>query len=255
MRLIYIDEAGLSRPDDEPFLVVAGVIVDADKRLAQVEHRLGDLVRTYIPSEKQEGFVFHAHELFGGRGNVFDQKFFKPDKRMELAKELAAMPKVFHLPLSYGYIERAKFPYTRPRDPALTDHQLLVYAHVSTFMSCAIRIEQWMRQKTKNEVCAMVVENNDASRKLLKDTQLHHQNDTICATFDDHSKKYFPLKKIREEPWFQEKKQSSPLQLADFCAYIFKRILMDPHRQPYREIFDMLLPKIINPQIPAERSS
>jgi hypothetical protein len=89
---------------------------------------------------------------------------------MELAREIAAMPKEFHLPIAWGCIERAKFPYTPLPNPSLTNHELLVLAHVSTFMSCAIRIEQWMREKTKHEVCVLVVENNESARKLLRDT-------------------------------------------------------------------------------------
>jgi hypothetical protein len=71
VRLVYVDEAGLSNAAQEPFLVVGGVIVHADGQLLTVEDRLDQLVNEWIPADQQEGFVFHAKELFNGGGRVF----------------------------------------------------------------------------------------------------------------------------------------------------------------------------------------
>jgi hypothetical protein len=42
--------------------------------------------------------------------------------------------------------------------------------------------------------------------------------------------KYFPLRKIKHRPLFEAKAPSSALQVADFCAYVFKRRLMQDRR-------------------------
>ena len=41
VRLIYLDEAGISNPAHEPFLVVAGILIHGDKQWKLIE---GDLV-------------------------------------------------------------------------------------------------------------------------------------------------------------------------------------------------------------------
>lgn len=71
LRLVYIDEAGISNPKQEPFLVVAGVIVHADQKLNAIERHLEHILERHIPARQRDGFVFHATELFNGGGKVF----------------------------------------------------------------------------------------------------------------------------------------------------------------------------------------
>src|SRR5436190_43243 len=120
--LAYIDEAGISNPQHEPFLVVAGVIVHADKKQLAVSRHLDRLVRRFIPPDKQDGFVFHATEIFGGVGKLFNREDWPLPKRLEIADALAAIPASFGLPIVYGAVERAN-----PGDMSqiLTDHPKL----------------------------------------------------------------------------------------------------------------------------------
>ena len=37
MRLVFLDEAGISNPEHEPYMIIAAVIVDADKKLIAVQ--------------------------------------------------------------------------------------------------------------------------------------------------------------------------------------------------------------------------
>jgi len=66
MRLTYFDDSGLFNSKQEPFIVVAGVLIDADKQMIAVENHLLDLVKKHIPKQDQDGFVFHAMELWSG---------------------------------------------------------------------------------------------------------------------------------------------------------------------------------------------
>ena len=105
VRLAYMDEAGISNPQQEPYLVVAGVIIHADKNLVEIERYLDRLVAQYIPVEHQQDFVFHATELFNG-GRVFkrDDPRFPLPVRMEIASRISAIPKKFGLRLVFGFI-------------------------------------------------------------------------------------------------------------------------------------------------------
>ena len=75
MRFIYLDESGISAK--ERVAVVAGIIVDADKQLKSVEKHVESIIADYVPEKYQEGFSFHATDLFHGGGRTpFDRRYF-----------------------------------------------------------------------------------------------------------------------------------------------------------------------------------
>ncbi len=235
MRLVYVDEAGISKPAQEPFLVVAAVVVDADKKLVAIERHLDKLVQKHIPEPHREGFIFHAHHLFNGSGKVFDAKNdpanprWSPDRRMAVADDLVAILRKFDLPLAWSWTEKAHFPVhdeAKIHFNSQSKSQQIVITHVCTFMACALKIEHWMRKRAPNEVCMLIVEDNEQARSLIRGTQSYYQNKNIVPTLDARAKQYFPFKKIKEDPAFQAKRASSVLQLADFVAYVAKKYLM-----------------------------
>src|SRR5215204_1657970 len=99
VRLVYVDEAGISNRRHEPFLVVAAAIVDADKKLIALERHFDKLVERHIPEEHRGEFVFHATELFNGGGKVFKRPLpneqnpqWPIERRLKIADDLADIP-------------------------------------------------------------------------------------------------------------------------------------------------------------------
>jgi hypothetical protein len=224
VRLVYVDEAGISNPAEEPFLVVSGVIVHADRQLVAVERYLERLIERHIPESQRAGFIFHAKEIFNGGGKVFDRDEWPLQKRLAIAGDLAAIFRRFRLPVALGFVERA----TLHRDFVLPDkmsaRDKALFAHVSAFITCSMFVEKWMRQEAPAEVCMMIVEDNQQARSLIRFAQNYHQGPEPLKKGE--SKEFFPFKKIKEDPLFQEKRPVSLLQLADFAAYVFKKHLM-----------------------------
>src|ERR1700722_7908440 len=68
VRLVYLDEAGVSNPAQEPVLVVAGVIVNPDRQWKELEAYFRDLAHTLFPDDDPYRFVFHAKDIFHGSG-------------------------------------------------------------------------------------------------------------------------------------------------------------------------------------------
>jgi hypothetical protein len=172
VRLVYIDEAGIGKPQEEPFLIVGAVIVHADKSLIEVERHLDKIVKRYIPEEHWADFVFHAMHLFNWGGKVFTKNSpsWPLSKRLEIANELVAVPKKFRLPLTVGLCERGKFPSTpEARARNLSVAQETIAAHATTFAACAAKVEHWMRRHTNGEVCLLVVEDNDPARRYMRE--------------------------------------------------------------------------------------
>lgn len=246
VRLVYVDEAGIGHSGEEPILTVGAVAVHADTKLVAVERHLDRIVKRHIPEEHWPTFVFHATHLFNWGGRVFTKN--NPDwplaKRLEIAMELAAIPRRFDLQLMVGICERAKFPSDPALAAQLSKQQTTIAAHVATFTACATKVEHWMRRNAPNEVCMMIVEDNDQARRHIREFQQYYQTHSITAALDDDAKKYFPFRKIKEDPLFQAKRPSSVLQLADFWAYIAKRIAMDPNHHLYFPLYEKMYSQV-----------
>jgi hypothetical protein len=230
-----MDEAGISNPEHEPWVVVSGVIVDADKKLIAIERHLDALVTRFIPEQHRDVFVFHATELFNGGGKVFrrDDPAWPLEKRLEIADSLAIVAKKFHIPLAFGFVERKNFPKTIAEELSTADKTL--GAHVVSFMTCAMQVEMWMRTNTQGEVCLVVFEDNQQAKRLITKTQTTYQSRSELEKLYDGKipevdAQYFPFRRIKQRPLFEPKTPSSVLQLADFCAYVFKKYLMGDRR-------------------------
>ena len=234
VRLAYIDEAGISNPRQEPFLVVAAVLIHADRNLIEIERYLDKLVSQYIPVDFQNDFVFHAKELFNGGGPVFkrDDPRFPLSVRLKIAERIGAIPRRFGIRLAFGFVYRSDFPKSveHPMFATLSAKNQAVTAHVTAFMIASMQIDQWMRANAPNEVCMLVVEDNQQARNLIKETHTYHQNNLGGRFADPEIAQHFPFRRIKEDPLFQQKKKSSILQVADFYAYVFKRYLMEDLR-------------------------
>jgi len=232
VRLAYIDEAGIS--SKEPFLVVAGVLIHADKNLIEIERYLDKLVAQYIPTQFQDDFVFHATELFNGGGRVFkrDDPKFPLSVRLEIAERIAVIPRRFNIRLAFGFVDKATFPRSAvvPAFATLSERDKSSAAHVTAFMVASMQIDKWMRATAPNEVCMLVVEDNQQARSLIKETHTYHQHNIAGRFADPEIVQYFPFRKIKEDPLFQQKRKSSILQVADFYAYVFKRFLLQDAR-------------------------
>jgi hypothetical protein len=228
MRLVYVDEAGIGGSRQEPNVVVAGVMVDPDKSLRPLELGLSAIVRRHVPEEFQEGFVLHAKDLFNGSGRGFfdrrSERWPMLETRWAIADELAALPARYDLNICIGT--------TRP--DGLTDDLLVVpknpiaSAHVYSFGMMTLGVEEWMRKNAPLEFCMSIVEDNDAARSMSRAVHRSLQDEgfALQVSAQDALGISLPIRAIREDPLFQAKRPGSVLQLADFCAYIVKRILM-----------------------------
>ena len=104
--------------------------------------------------------------------------------------------------------------------------------------------EHWMRKNASDENCMLIVEDNKQARETMRAVHNHHQDKKLALVLDEQTRRHFPLRKIKEDPLFQPKKPTSPLVVADFCAYVFKRILMGDKR--YERFFNPIRHHLIS---------
>jgi hypothetical protein len=86
-------------------------------------------------------------------------------------------------------------------------------------------IESWMRNNTKDEVALLIAENNDEVKVAAKEAHELYRDPIALMKegFIDHD--YFPLVKIRDGLQFASKSESKHLQIADVCAWAFRRLI------------------------------
>lgn len=226
MRLVYLDESGISVK--EPFTVVAGVVIDADKQWKLVAEYLNSLLLKYVPAEHQSGFVFHAKELFHG-SKVFDPERYPPERRREVLRKLVEIPSKFRLPTVYGYSDKIPLQNWHtmyPKQP----YKMRAIHHAVTYSFCVIAVEAYMRQHARpEEIATLVAENNDNARSAVK--EMHHilRGRNLYELNTDYlyeiGKRYLPVSKIVDCVHFAAKDEAVLLQLADACAFTYRLYL------------------------------
>jgi uncharacterized protein DUF3800 len=236
VRFVYLDEAGISNAAQEPFVVVAGPLVHADGQWKALDAELRAIAEEELPAEMRENseFVFHTTELFSG-GKKFPRDQWSRERRWSILDRLVSVPQRHNIPVAWGFAERERLAAYDPeqyegipRDPAALSHAI-------AFVICAISVERWLRENTKDEVATIVAEDNPQIRQHLKGAQLWAQrtkNFGAMSIFANAG--YLPFERIVDTVHFARKSESALLQLADVCAFFIKRALM---KKPEAERF------------------
>jgi Protein of unknown function (DUF3800) len=244
VRLVYMDEAGMGKASEERFMVVAGVVVHGDHQLNETELSLQRIAEKHIPAEKLDGFVFHAKELFNG-GGLFDRDIWPLDKRLAIAREIAAIPGSINLGLMFGWVDLTKHHQSSPAEWSARNKTRS--ALLRSFLGCSALAESWMRRNASDENCIVVMEDDNQNRSLLAEFQSKNQDRRLIDDLNDFSREFFPYKHIREDPLFKPKRSHSPLEIADFCAFIWKRVLRAPGDERFLPFLDQMISQVWDP--------
>ncbi len=227
VRLTYCDDCGLFNVKQEPYIVVAGFLLDADRQLVSVEEHLERLSFKCFPAGIPANFYFHAKDLYHGSG-FFPRDHWSLDDRMSILLELAETPRLFELPVMSAHVRRDLIPrYEFP--PNMTDKEREVRAYVNTFARFCEQVEEFMVRRASNEITTIIAEDRDSVKNRLKAAHNAYR-DPQAMRRRDPSLMYFPFQHIREGLQFSAKSESKVLQIADTCAFVIKRHLIGDKR-------------------------
>lgn len=230
VRITYLDESGTSSRQQEPYIVVGGVLVHGDHQLNKLRLALGEISRSHLSAADAETQVLHTCDIYGG--NKYFDKRRKPEwdlqRRLRILDDLAALPADLNLWITFGFVEKAKFPVTEL--PIANEAERKKLAVGAAYMSCLIEVDQWFRQNARQENTIVIAEDNQETRQFVSEQHRIHQQPSIAAALTEQEASYFPIRHIQEDVAFQPKRVSHPLIMADFVAFFAKRKLMnDPH--------------------------
>ncbi|MFQ5764035.1 MAG: DUF3800 domain-containing protein [Rhodospirillales bacterium] len=218
LRHIYFDESGVGQ---EPHLVVAGVMMHVDDQYRNLQKYILDMADNLV-GERPLDFSFHAKELWHG-GKFFKREEWSREKRLEILGHLADVPEKYQFQILYACLERAEYP---PEDPENRKSRLraLKKCHALCFLSCLSQTNRFMKEFHQGEMAFAVVEDHADHRSILRDTaNLLGDPRLAPAIENDPNISWEPFTHLVEEPLFQKKSGSSPLQIADVCAFILRR--------------------------------
>lgn len=216
-RQIYLDEAGISNPSQEPVLVIAGVIIDPDKHFRELRSYFRDLASDLFPDEDSYRFVFHAKDIWHGHG-AFSRENWSLEERMRIMRRLAQVPALFDLPVIYGAIDRESARQALlQKNQDLPEKTIRSFTHVQAFVRSIQCAESWLKESTDGEMASLTVEDVHEVKSAL---MAIHQGYSDPWTRDEG---VFTTDHIDDALSFQKKDQSILLQMADHCAFIIRR--------------------------------
>ena len=238
VRLIYTDEAGTSPA--EPVRVVASVIVHGDNEARVLTAEMERIFDERVPAHLRDGFIFHAKDLFNPQEklNYGDWSF---DDRLDLIKEVVCLPFVHDVPIALGIWFSGLVDIDDEMIGTFKAKKLSVaaYEHGLAFAKCIERADLFLRKYLGgSEVGTIIAEDVNEKRKLLgKMALLFKHMPTVVGPELQHQTKAEQMLGIQpgevtqevtniiDVPHFVSKDGAPLLQLADACAFSFRRFL------------------------------
>ncbi len=231
MRLTFLDEAGTSNPNEEPFLVVAGFIIDPDRHYGPLDARLRTLAEKFFPPERSEvlaqvralgrPFIFHAQHIWHGSGFFPRDIEWPRPKRMKVFEALSKNPEKYSLNIVWSAVDR-RAALTSDEAKGLPRKDLEGRIHAWAYFHAMRKIDSWMIENAPREYTMLYAEDRPEVRSYI---ELIH---TMCIdrSVDENApSNAFSSTHIAEPVAFVPKDRSAILQVADHCAFIIKRKL------------------------------
>jgi hypothetical protein len=220
VRLIYVDEAGTSVK--EPVSVVVGIIIHADEQWKQIQSKVAEVLKV-VPKHYRPDFIFHAKTVWGSEKY---RQNWSMGERLTLLHKMMSLPRQLSLPIALGVVRRA----TPPPDnlpPSLPENE---FHHAYAFWLCVCQADKFLRKHAGlNEIGTVVAEDVDM-RKLLREVinvpELSFpvpQSSFTSPEISVSAVQEFKITRIVDTIHFVEKKHAPLLQIADACAYGFRR--------------------------------
>ena len=217
VHFIYMDEAGIS--SKEPVLVVAGVVVHADKKWRRLHSLLNELAQECFPDGVPEKFVFHATDIFHGSG-FFPRAKWSLSRRLEILRKLLRVPWGAGVAVACGYVRKNICP--PPKNPDEID----AWYHALAFAHCAVAAEGYLKAEARrDEVATVVAEDTDLSRKGIKNMHRIISEPESATVKMGGLSGALPLKHIVDTTHFVAKDEAPLVQVADVFAFSISRLL------------------------------
>jgi hypothetical protein len=234
LRYIFMDEAGTSAV--EPVTVVVGIIANADEHVLRAEALVSEILGA-VPQNLRSDFIFHATQVYGDK-KYQDGEWSLTD-RLNLLYAMMSVPRRIGMAITLAVHWRGKVDYTETiakfsLTPAQADH-------FQSFYYCIALADRNIRKHADyREVATVVAEDIPEMRmhlanipRMLRDYPVNLPQWGMRKTPSDEEAGYIKqsgdirVTRIRNSVHFVEKSEDPLVQVADACAYGFRRFFAD----------------------------
>jgi hypothetical protein len=240
MRLVYVDEAGTG--GDQPICVVAAVIVESGEQRTTLSNEIVRIVNERVPerilANFPGGFNIHAMDVFGGRRGIDKTQWAVAD-RIDFLKEILCLPFVYDAPIALAIDNKAVTALAADGFKELGLKTVNQVSHFVAFMKCMDRADLFLRMYLNGqEQGAVIFEDLPKMRTILARAGLMLRNHPITlraehstpdaqqiAAGEPHVSYTYQIRHLVDNPRFAPKGSDPMLQLADVCAFAFRRYL------------------------------
>ena len=222
VRVLYLDESGVGSVEKDPYLCVAGVLIDADTQWISMANDLAAVLAHHTPQGVDRPPFIHAKDVFHGTKD-FHRDTWPGSSRIGLLASVSALPVKYDIPVVWCAVDRRDYAKAHPNETP-EEHKRDLYT--VCVVSCLFQVEQYMRSLSdKSEVCSVVLEENKELQKRLPEIMDFIRNPDTDAggSLEPGGEAVIPFRKIIDAPACQPKTASSILQMADYCAFAIKR--------------------------------
>lgn len=225
VRYIYIDEAGTSAK--EPVTVVVAIIVKPDNHWTAVRKEISELIKT-VPEQHRQGFLFHAKAVWGDKRL---REGWPLKDRLKLIASFAIIPAKFGLTIALGKMRRDAGGQVALDSNNLNKHfSLAQWHHARAFKQCVLEADGYLRERCdEGEIGTLIAEDVPEMRRQLR------------MAFEMARVLYVPpqlldinggsmhqgISQIQDGIQFADKNQAPLLQIADACAFCFRRFFSE----------------------------
>jgi len=229
VRYVFVDEAGTSAK--EPVTVVVGLIADADNHVMAAEALALEMLGS-VPPDYKKGFVFHATGVFGAKKY---QESWSLTDRLNLLTGMMSVPRRIGMAITLSACWRES---SDVRDELSRSHlSKSQFDHMLAFYVCLATADRSIRRySAPREVATVVAEDVPEMRRFLKgapkyirENPLHLGPQMLRETEQDRAAGYstqngeIRITRIRNSVHFVEKAEDPLVQVADACAFGFRR--------------------------------
>jgi Protein of unknown function (DUF3800) len=238
MRYIYTDEAGTSAR--EPVCVVAAVIVDADNQWRDLDLAIKSAIHEWVPESIRDNFYIHATEIFSG-GKTVKRDEWPLESRLSFLKTILSIPRLYDVPIAIGKIVKAErsFPISEEDMKKFgINHNGM--CHLTAFVDCMEKADYFLRHYLGGkEIGSVVAEEIGALKNIFTDVGLVYRETPLELESKDFRQAewmrelgiappayQYRIDCIVDVPHFVSKRGAPLLQLADVCAFAFRRFMV-----------------------------
>jgi hypothetical protein len=211
MKFCYFDESGMG---EEPYLVVAGIIVDA-QRMHVTKDAWADFLGNLSRAAGRKVLEFHSREFY--RGNGIWRGIDGTERAQIIEAVLEWVQERKHKCVFSG-VDKAQFQKLLPKDRRI---KKLKSEWCAAAMHCTLQVQKQHQREQKTKGHSLLI----FDREVMEETNLTlliHTTPGWTDTYYGRKKKQTALDQIVDVPFFADSKHILLAQVADLFVYILR---------------------------------